>query len=221
MKRALDVVLSLAALVALSPALVGISVLVALTMGRPVIFRQTRPGLGEKAFDLLKFRTMTDARGPDGDLLPDRDRLTRLGRLLRATSLDELPELLNVLRGEMSLVGPRPLLPRYLPYYTERERLRHSVRPGITGWAQIRGRNEARWEDRLAHDVWYVEHRSLWLDLAIIARTVLVVFRRSGVVVDPESMMRNLDDERRERANRVEDDGNEPARQLQHQTGQG
>lgn len=195
-KRGFDVVVSLCALIVLGPLMLLVALLVALDMGWPVLFRQQRPGLHGRLFTLYKFRTMRDAMGPDGCPLPDSERLTALGRVLRATSVDELPELLNVLKGEMSLVGPRPLLARYLPHYTEREQTRHRVRPGITGWAQILGRNQARWDQRLACDVWYVENWSLRLDLLILARTVMVVFRRSGVVVDPESAMLSLDEER-------------------------
>jgi lipopolysaccharide/colanic/teichoic acid biosynthesis glycosyltransferase len=162
-----------------------------------VVFRQRRPGLGGRPFTLKKFRTMNDARGPDGRFLPDAGRLTPLGRFLRRTSLDELPQLWNVLWGEMSLVGPRPLRWHYLPYFTPRERLRHTVRPGITGWAQIHGRNEASWDHRLANDVWYVEHWSLWLDCRILCLTLLQVFRGRGVVVDANSIMKDLDEERK------------------------
>jgi lipopolysaccharide/colanic/teichoic acid biosynthesis glycosyltransferase len=175
---------------------------VALRMGRPVLFRQERPGRLGVPFRMFKFRTMTDARGPDGQLLPDRERLTRLGTWLRKTSLDELPELINVLRGEMSLVGPRPLLMRYTPYFTEEERVRLAVRPGITGLAQVSGRNLVSWDQRLALDVRYVREWSLSLDFRILMLTVLRVFSRGGVVVDAESVMRNLDDERRDRAAR-------------------
>ncbi len=173
-----------------------IALAIRMRLGSPVFYRQQRPGLHGQPFTLLKFRTMTDARGADGHLLPDAERLTRLGRFLRRTSLDELPELINVLRGEMSLVGPRPLLTEYLPYYTEREHLRHSVKPGITGWAQINGRNLARWDERLAMDVWYVEHCSLRLDIQIIIRTVVSILKRENVVVDPRSLMPDLDQER-------------------------
>jgi lipopolysaccharide/colanic/teichoic acid biosynthesis glycosyltransferase len=168
-------------------------------LGSPVFFRQTRPGLYGRPFEMVKFRTMTDARGADGELLPDAERLTSLGRLLRSTSLDELPELWNVLKGDMSIVGPRPLLTQYLPYYTEYERVRFLVRPGITGWAQINGRNLARWDKRLSLDVWYVTNQSLVLDTKIIAGTLIKVFKRDGVAVDPSAVMLNLDDERRGR----------------------
>jgi len=195
-KRVFDVVVSAALLLILMPLLAMIAAAVIATMGRPVIFRQERPGLHGRLFVMYKFRTMKNATGPDGRPLPDRERLTPLGRLLRAASLDELPELFNVLKGDMSLVGPRPLLPHYLPYYSEREQIRHKVRPGITGWAQVCGRNEISWDERLAADVWYVENWSLWLDLKILARTLVVVPCRSGVVIDPASKLSDLDVER-------------------------
>lgn len=170
--------------------------LIRLKLGSPVLFRQTRPGLDGLPFKLIKFRTMTDDRDAEGVLLPDAERLTSFGRLLRATSLDELPELWNVLRGDMSLVGPRPLLMRYLPYYTDRERMRHRVRPGLTGWAQLQGRNTVSWDERLALDVWYVENRTMMLDFKILLQTVGVVLKREGVVIDPGAVMKDLDVER-------------------------
>ena len=169
-------------------------------LGSPVFFRQTRPGLGGAPFELIKFRTMTDERDAGGQLLSDAERLTPLGRFLRVTSLDELPELWNVLRGDMSLVGPRPLLMRYLPYYTDRENKRHLVRPGLTGWAQLHGRNTVSWNERLALDVWYVENRSMLLDLKILLQTVALVLKREGVVIDPGAAMQDLDRERGARA---------------------
>lgn len=195
-KRVFDVAVSAVLLLILTPLLAMVAAAVIVTMGRPVIFRQERPGLHGRLFVMYKFRTMKNAVGPDGRPLPDCERLTPLGRLLRATSLDELPELFNVIRGDMSLVGPRPLLPQYMPYYTEREQLRHKVRPGITGWAQVCGRNKVSWDERLAADVWYVENWSLWLDLKIVARTLVVVLFRSGVVIDPASKLSDLDVER-------------------------
>jgi sugar transferase EpsL len=150
-------------------------------LGRPVLFRQLRPGLNGELFELRKFRTMTDERGPDGDLLPDEERLTDFGRWLRSTSLDEIPEMVNVLKGEMSLVGPRPLLVEYLERYSPEQARRHEVRPGITGWAQINGRNDMSWDDKLAQDVWYVDHLSLWLDARILLRTLWVTVTRQGV----------------------------------------
>ncbi|HEY1813793.1 MAG TPA: sugar transferase [Kofleriaceae bacterium] len=195
-KRAFDVAASTTLLAVLALPMLGLGAVIALKMGRPVIFTQLRPGVGERLFRMYKFRTMTDARDSAGELLPDGDRLTALGAFMRRTSLDELPELFNVLRGEMSLVGPRPLLVRYLPHYSDRERLRHTVPPGITGWAQVHGRNLVSWDERLALDVWYVLHRTLRLDLEILFATIRMVLRREGVVVDPSSVMLNFDDER-------------------------
>ena len=181
MKRVLDVALVCATLpVTLSVALV-VAGLVRLRLGSPVLFAQVRPGLHGAPFRLLKFRSMTDATAPDGAPLPDAERLTPFGRLLRSTSLDELPSLWNVLRGDMSLVGPRPLLTEYLPLYTAQQRRRHEVRPGVTGWAQVNGRNALSWEEKFALDVWYVDHRSLALDLRILRLTVGRVLRRDGV----------------------------------------
>lgn len=184
MKRALDVTAALLGLVLLWPAILFIAVLVGVKLGRPVLFRQIRPGLHGKPFEMLKFRTMGDARGPDGELLPDAERLTEFGKLLRSTSLDELPELWNVLKGEMSLVGPRPLLMEYLPLYSAEQMRRHEVRPGITGWAQVNGRNAISWEEKFRLDVWYVDHRSLTLDLRILARTVMTALRRQGITAE-------------------------------------
>jgi lipopolysaccharide/colanic/teichoic acid biosynthesis glycosyltransferase len=181
LKRAFDVVGASAALVVLSPVLAVVALLVRVRMGSPVLFRQTRPGRGGRPFVMTKFRTMTDRRGADGELLPDAERLTALGRWLRRTSVDELPELLNVVRGDMSLVGPRPLLMEYLPLYTREQARRHEVRPGITGWAQVNGRNAVTWEEKFALDVWYVDHRSFRLDLEILGKTVTQVFGGHGV----------------------------------------
>ena len=189
MKRAVDVVVSALGLVLLSPVMAVLAVLVAVKLGRPVLFRQRRPGLHEKSFMLVKFRTMTDERGPDGRLLPDADRLTPFGRFLRSTSLDELPELWNVLRGDMSLVGPRPLLEAYLPRYSAHHARRHEVRPGITGWAQVNGRNATTWQERLDMDVWYVDHRSVRLDCTILWRTLRAVVTRQGVSADGHATM--------------------------------
>lgn len=180
-KRLFDFLVSLALLVILSPILVAVAVMIALTMGRPVLFRQLRTGLGGRIFTLYKFRTMTDERDEQGNLLPDERRLTWLGRFLRSTSIDELPELINVLKGDMSLVGPRPLLPEYLPFYSEEQARRHEVKPGITGWAQVNGRNLLSWEKKFEYDVWYVDNRSLWLDLWILLLTVVKVLRREGI----------------------------------------
>ncbi len=180
-KRAFDLVVVLASMLVWGPLLLVVALLVRFRLGSPVFFRQVRPGLGGHPFLMVKFRTMTDARGADGALLPDADRLPAFGRTLRATSLDELPELLNVLRGDMSLVGPRPLLMRYLDRYSARQRRRHEVRPGITGLAQVSGRNALGWDERLELDVHYVETRSLALDLWIIWRTIIAVIRRDGI----------------------------------------
>ncbi|PWH12191.1 MAG: sugar transferase [Anaerolineae bacterium] len=180
-KRLFDLFLATLGLVLLSPVLLLIALLVRLYHGSPVLFRQRRPGLKGKPFYIYKFRTMTDARDENGNLLPDSQRLTRLGRFLRASSLDELPELLNVLRGEMSIVGPRPLLMQYLDRYTPEQARRHDVLPGITGWAQVNGRNAISWEEKFRLDVWYVDHWSLWLDLKIILLTLWKVLKREGI----------------------------------------
>ncbi len=188
-KRALDLLLVGASAPVWLPVLGVVALVVRRRLGSPVLFRQERPGLGGRPFMLLKFRTMTDARGPDGALLPDADRLPPFGRALRASSLDELPELLNVLRGDMSLVGPRPLLMRYLPRYSAHHRRRHEVPPGLTGLAQVSGRNALSWDDRLDIDVTYVERASLLLDLRILARTVLAVLKRKGISAAGEATM--------------------------------
>ena len=191
-KRLLDFMLSLAALLVLWPVLLAVAVLVRCKLGSPVIFRQERPGKDEKIFTLYKFRTMTDARDADGNLLPDAVRLTKFGRLLRSTSLDELPELINILRGDMSIVGPRPLLVEYLPYYTEEERLRHSVRPGLTGLAQINGRNALKWDDRLLMDVRYVQRITAVGDFEILFRTIKKVIMKSDIADDTTQAEGNL-----------------------------
>lgn len=180
-KRLLDLVGASVGLALGGPALLASAGLIRATMGGPVLFRQTRPGKGGVPFGLYKLRTMSDARGPDGELLSDEARLTAIGRLLRATSLDELPQLLNVLKGEMSLVGPRPLLMRYLERYSPEQARRHEVKPGITGLAQVRGRNSLSWEEKFAYDVQYVDEWSLWLDLEILVETVVNVVRRQGI----------------------------------------
>lgn len=181
LKRLLDVVASAAALVVLSPLLLALWLMVRRRMGVPALFRQTRPGLHGRPFQMIKFRTMRDSVSPDGAPLPDAERLTPFGRWLRATSLDELPELWNVLRGDMSLVGPRPLLMEYLPLYSPEQARRHEVRPGVTGWAQVNGRNALGWEQKFALDVWYVDHRSFWLDVRILWLTVRKVVKREGI----------------------------------------
>jgi len=181
LKRAGDVLASALALLLLSPLLLVLAVIIRIRLGAPVLFRQKRPGKDGKPFELVKFRTMSDARDPEGNLLPDEQRLTRLGRRLRRFSLDEWPQLWNVLKGDMSLVGPRPLLMEYLGRYSAEQARRHSVKPGITGWAQINGRNAVSWEERFRLDVWYVDHWSLWLDLRILAATVWLVLRGKGI----------------------------------------
>lgn len=191
-KRLLDLTLSAAALCLLSPVFAIVAVLVRKKLGSPVLFRQERPGRGEKIFTLYKFRTMTDERDDEGRLLPDNRRLTRFGSFLRSSSLDELPELWNILRGDMSLIGPRPLLVSYLPYYTERERLRHTVRPGLTGLAQVSGRNFIEWDRRLEKDAEYVERLSFGLDLQILLRTVKTVLVRENVAEDTDEAEGNL-----------------------------
>jgi lipopolysaccharide/colanic/teichoic acid biosynthesis glycosyltransferase len=194
-KRALDLVVALAALVLLAPILLGIALAVRIGLGRPVLFRQQRPGLGGRPFALLKFRTMADARDAAGQPLPDDRRLTPLGQLLRRTSLDELPELINVLKGDMSLVGPRPLLIDYLPHYSPEQARRHEVRPGLTGWAAVNGRNATSWEQRLAQDVWYVDHRSFALDCRILLMTVAKVIRQEGISQEGHATMPRFDEE--------------------------
>lgn len=185
-KRLTDAVLAGAAIIILSPLLLIVGALVRVRLGSPVLFVQTRPGLHGAPFRMIKFRTMTDGWSGDDELLPDGERLTPFGIWLRATSLDELPELVNVLRGEMSLVGPRPLLMEYLSLYTPVQARRHELRPGMTGWAQINGRNSLNWEDRFALDIWYIDNRSLSLDVRILLRTVLNVLRRKDISANEE-----------------------------------
>lgn len=189
MKRLFDFLVALIVLVALSPALFALAILVRLRLGSPVLFRQQRPGLYGKPFVMIKFRTMIDAVDSHGQPLSDAERLTAFGRWLRATSLDELPELLNVLRGDMSLVGPRPLLMRYLPLYSPEQSRRHAVRPGVTGWAQVNGRNALSWDEKFALDVWYVDHRNFALDLRILWLTAIKVLRREGISSSGEATM--------------------------------
>jgi len=189
LKRLFDFVASLAAIIALSPVLAVVAVIVQRKLGRPVLFRQVRPGLHGQPFEMMKFRTMLDAVDGAGNPLPDDMRLTPFGRMLRSTSLDELPGLFNVLRGDMSLVGPRPLLVQYLPLYSPEQARRHLVRPGLTGWAQINGRNSLAWSAKFALDTWYVDHRSFALDLRILWRTVRKVLQRDGISADGEATM--------------------------------
>jgi lipopolysaccharide/colanic/teichoic acid biosynthesis glycosyltransferase len=189
MKRFFDFVVAVVALLVLGLPLLFLIWRVGRKLGSPVFFRQTRPGRHGQPFEMIKFRSMTDARGLDDQLLPDADRLTAFGRFLRATSLDELPGLWNVLTGDMSLVGPRPLLMEYLPLYSPEQARRHEVRPGITGWAQVNGRNALSWEDKFKLDVWYVDHRSLWLDIKILWLTVRKVLVREGISAAGEATM--------------------------------
>jgi lipopolysaccharide/colanic/teichoic acid biosynthesis glycosyltransferase len=189
MKRLFDLFVASLALILLAFPLLALVWLVRRKLGSPVLFKQVRPGLLGQPFTMVKFRTMTDERDPDGALMPDAQRLTPFGRFLRASSLDELPELWNVLRGDMSLVGPRPLLMEYLPLYTQEQARRHEVRPGITGWAQVNGRNAISWEDKFALDVWYVNNRSLWLDIKILWQTVRKVLVRDGISAEGEATM--------------------------------
>lgn len=189
MKHFTDLTAAFVALLLLSPLLLILMVLVRLKLGSPIFFTQVRPGLHGKPFKMVKFRTMTDARDADGNLLPDNIRLIAFGRFLRSTSLDELPELWNVLKGDMSLVGPRPLLMEYLPLYTPEQARRHQARPGITGWAQINGRNAISWEEKFKLDVWYVDNQSFWLDLKILALTIKKVFVREGISAEGEATM--------------------------------
>ncbi len=184
-KRAIDFTIVFIALLIIWPLLVIIAIwLHFANKGAGVFFYQERPGKDEKIFRVIKFKSMTDERDTKGDLLPDRERLTKAGKFVRSTSLDELPQLINVLKGDMALIGPRPLLPRYLPYYTERERLRHSVRPGISGWAQVNGRNNITWDNKLECDAYYAEHVSLWFDIKILWLTFYKVIKREGAVAD-------------------------------------
>ena len=188
-KRLLDVVVSFIALILLLPLCFTVTLLVRFKLGKPVIFKQERPGLNERIFVLYKFRTMTDMRDADGHLLPDIERLTKFGRLLRSTSLDELPELLNILKGDMSIIGPRPLLVRYLPLYNARQRRRHDVRPGLSGYAQIKGRNSLSWEEKFEMDVYYVENVTFRMDMRTLLETVKVVLKRDGISSETNATM--------------------------------
>ena len=181
MKRLFDMLISLSLLIMFSPIILIVSILVRIKLGSPILFKQQRPGLQGKPFYVYKFRTMTDARDNKGQLLPDHSRLTPFGKFLRKYSLDELPQLINVVKGDISLVGPRPLLMEYLPLYTEEQAQRHLVRPGITGWAQVNGRNAITWEEKFQLDVWYVKNQSFWLDIKILFLTVIKVFKSEGI----------------------------------------
>lgn len=194
LKRTFDFTASLLGLLLLSPILLLVSLLVWVKLGRPVFFTQVRPGLKGDPFKMIKFRTMTNETDEDGNLLPNEKRMTRFGNFLRSSSLDELPELFNVLKGDMSLVGPRPLLMDYLPYFTEEQMRRHDVKPGITGWSQVNGRNAIGWDKKLELDIWYVENRSFWLDLKILFLTVKKVFKREGITHDGEVSMPRFDE---------------------------
>lgn len=196
-KRFLDFILSLIALIILSPILLIIYILVRIKLGKPAIFEQQRPGKNEKIFTLYKFRTMTDDKDEEGNLLPDEQRLTKFGKILRSTSLDELPELFNILKGDMSIVGPRPLLVRYLPYYTEEEKHRHDVRPGLTGLAQIHGRNTTNWTDRFKYDIEYTREITFFRDLKILFKTIIKVIKKEDILVGKEQILLNLDEERK------------------------
>ena len=189
MKRLFDLFVSLVAIIVLMPVIIVVAILVAIKLGRPVLFSQQRPGLNGKVFKMYKFRSMTDERNEHGELLPDAERLPGFGRLLRSTSLDELPGLWNVLKGDMSLVGPRPLLVEYLPLYSQQQAKRHDVRPGITGWAQVNGRNAISWQQKFDYDLWYVENQSLWLDFKILLLTLKKVVARADINQDNQATM--------------------------------
>lgn len=181
LKRTLDITVSFAALIVSSPVILGTAIVINKKIGKPIFFKQTRPGKDEKPFEILKFRTMTDERDLNGELLPDKDRMTKTGDFIRKTSIDELPQLINVLKGDLSLVGPRPLLMDYLPLYTEEQRKRHLVKPGIKGWAQVNGRNTISWEEKFKLDVWYVENQSFKLDMFILYKTIMNVIKRKDI----------------------------------------
>lgn len=197
LKRAMDIVGALVACLLAAPLMLWAAVMIYRTMGRPIFFRQMRPGLHEKPFSILKFRTMRHATDRDGNPLSDEERLTRFGAWMRQWSIDEFPQFFNILKGEMSFVGPRPLLFEYFPYYTPEEMRRHAAKPGVTGWAQIHGRNDLDWGKRLALDVWYVDHWSVWLDIRILLRTVVTVIRREGITTQGHATFLRLDDARR------------------------
>ena len=181
LKRTLDITVSFSALIVSAPVILGTAIVINKKIGKPIFFKQTRPGKDEKPFEILKFRTMTDERDLNGELLPDKDRMTKTGDFIRKTSIDELPQLINVLKGDLSLVGPRPLLMDYLPLYTEEQRKRHLVKPGITGWAHVNGRNTISWEEKFKLDVWYVENQSFKLDMFILYKTIMNVIKRKDI----------------------------------------
>jgi len=188
-KRLFDIILSIVLIIVFSPFYIVVSILILVKMGRPILFRQKRPGFNEKIFGIYKFRTMTNDTDKDGNLLPDEQRLLGLGKTIRSLSLDELPQIFNVLKGEMSFVGPRPLLVQYLPLYNDRQKKRHDVKPGITGWAQVNGRNAISWKQKFEYDVWYVENQSFWLDIKILWLTFLKVVKRSDISSDSSVTM--------------------------------
>jgi len=189
LKRTFDIFLALLLIILFSPIYILITLLIFLKMGNPILFRQQRPGLYEKIFGIYKFRTMTNETNKNGELLPDKKRLVSIGKFIRSTSLDELPQLFNVLKGEMSFVGPRPLLVDYLNYYNREQKKRHNVKPGITGWAQVNGRNAISWEQKFKYDVWYVEHQSFWIDMKILWMTFLKVIKRSDISSNTSATM--------------------------------
>ena len=202
-KRILDFILSLIALIVLSPVLLVVAILVRIKLGSPIIFKQQRPGKDEKIFTLYKFRTMTDKKDEKGNLLPDSERLTKFGKVLRSTSLDELPELVNIIKGDMSIVGPRPLLVEYLPYYTEEEKHRHDVRPGLTGLAQVNGRNALTWEEKFKLDIKYTKDITVLNDFKIVCETVYKVIKRDGISQSENVTMQNLKEERSKRSEKA------------------
>ncbi len=195
-KRTLDIIVSAAALMGFAPLILCLMLLVRIRLGRPVFYFQLRPGLNGKLFRMYKFRTMTNEMGPDGSLLPDCERLQPFGRFLRSTSLDELPGLWNVLKGNLSLVGPRPLLVEYLPLYSPEQARRHEVKPGLTGWAQVNGRNAISWDEKFELDVWYVDNQTIWLDIKILLLTVIKVFKREGINTLSDTIMPRFEGER-------------------------
>lgn len=202
-KRILDLILSLMALIVLMPLMIIIGILVRINLGSPIIFKQKRPGKNEKIFTLYKFRTMTDKRDIDGNLLPDEYRLTKFGKFLRNTSLDELPELINIIKGDMAIVGPRPLLVEYLPYYTEEEKHRHDVRPGLTGLAQVNGRNAISWEEKLKYDTEYIKKISFYSDLKIIFKTIKKTIKREDILMGNEFVVGKFIDQRKNKKERA------------------
>ena len=198
-KRFLDIILSLIAIIILSPVYIIVSILVLIFMGWPILFKQPRPGKDEKIFNMYKFRTMTNKKDKKGNLLPDEKRLNKFGKFLRATSLDELPELFCILTGKMSIIGPRPLLVQYLPYYTKEEHHRHDVRPGLTGWAQANGRNAISWEDKFKYDLEYVNNVTFKMDLKVLLKTIKIVFKSEGISQEGQATVTFLDEERKDK----------------------